>query len=229
MPSAINVTFLGHSAWQIEHGAHTILVDPFITGNPIATTSAAALSPTHILLTHAHGDHLGDTEELAKRTGATVISTFEVANWLAARGCEKTMGMGLGGGRELDFGHLKLTIAHHSSSAPDGTPLGNPAGFLITIDGRTIYHAGDTALFYDMKLIGDRHEIDLALLPIGDYFTMGPDDAVAAVEFLRPKLTVPMHYNTFPPITVDAGRFKSECEARGFSVVLMNPGDRRVV
>jgi len=224
MPSPIKLTFLGHSAWQIAHGEHSILIDPFITGNPKATLSADDLNPTHIVLTHAHGDHLGDTEGIAKRTKAQVITTFEVANYLEARGCENTVGMGIGGAAQFGFGQVKFTIAHHSASAPDGSYCGNPAGVLLMIDGRTIYHAGDTGLFLDMKLIGERHKPDVALLPIGDFYTMGIDDAVAAVEFLRPRLTIPMHYNTFPPIAADPERFRTELTARGFECAILDPG-----
>lgn len=229
MPSPITLTFIGHSAWRIVHGDHDILIDPFVTGNPKATIAADDLNPTHIVLTHAHGDHIGDTERIAKRTKAQVITTFEVANYLEARGCENPVGMGIGGSAPFDFGRVKFTIAHHSSSAPDGSNCGNPAGVLLMIDGRTIYHAGDTALFLDMKLIGERHKPDVALLPIGDFYTMGIDDAVAAVEFLRPKLTIPMHYNTFPPIAADPERFKAELGARGFECAILDPGQSHTV
>ncbi|HVZ37679.1 MAG TPA: metal-dependent hydrolase [Candidatus Kapabacteria bacterium] len=224
MSASLTLTFLGHSAWLIRHGDDSILIDPFVTGNPHAPVPADQLEPTAILLTHGHGDHLGDTEAIAKRTGAPVITTFEVANYLRARGCENTIGMGIGGGRAFGFGHVKFTIAHHSSSTPDGAYCGSPAGILLTLGGRTIYHAGDTGLFYDMKLIGDRNAIDVALLPIGDFFTMGVEDAVVAVEFLHPKLTVPMHYNTFPPIEVDAHDFVAKIADKGFAGLVMDPG-----
>ncbi len=224
MPSAIVLTFIGHSAWLIEHGEHRILIDPFITGNPVATVSANDMQPTHIVLSHAHGDHLGDTIPIAIRTGAQVIATFELANYLAAQGVQQTVGMGIGGARDFSFGRLRFTPAIHSSTTPDGTPCGNPAGLVFTIDGRTVYHAGDTALFSDMKLIGQRDAIDVALLPIGDFFTMGIDDAVIAAEFLAPKLVIPMHYNTFPPIAVDSARFIAALESRGIPGQLLAPG-----
>jgi L-ascorbate metabolism protein UlaG (beta-lactamase superfamily) len=229
MPSAITLTFLGHSAWQIAHGEHVILVDPFLTGNPKASVAADDVNPTHIVLTHAHDDHFGDTESIARRTNAQVICSFELANYLKAHGVENAVGMGIGGAAMFPFGQVKFTIAHHSSSAPDGSYCGNPAGVLLTIDGRTIYHAGDTALFLDMQLIGERNHIDVALLPIGDFFTMGIDDAVVAVTFLKPKLTIPIHYNTFPPITVDPERFKTELGARGFECVILDPGKSHTI
>jgi L-ascorbate metabolism protein UlaG (beta-lactamase superfamily) len=214
MPDPISLTFLGHSAWRIRHGSSDILIDPFLTGNPAATVKADDLSPTHIILSHAHGDHLGDTVEIAKRSGAQVIATFELAEWLEKQGCN-AWGMSIGGGRDFDFGRVKLTIAHHGSSLPDGSYAGSPAGILLTIDGRTIYHAGDTALFLDMKLIGEMNSIDLAILPIGDNYTMGIDDAVRAAEMLSPGLVIPMHYNTWPPIAADPEEFRTKLERRG--------------
>jgi len=225
MPSDLTLTFIGHSAWRIVHGDHDILIDPFVTGNPSATIKAEDLHPTHIILTHGHGDHLGDAIDIAKRSGAEVISTFELANYLEEEGVEKSVGMGIGGAHEFAFGRLKFTIAHHSSSAPDGRYLGNPAGVILTIGGRNIYHAGDTALFLDMKLIGERTPLDLALLPIGDFFTMGIDDAVTAVEFLSPKVVIPMHYNTFPPIAVDPQEFRAKVEANGGTAMILEPGE----
>lgn len=229
MPSEIVLTFIGHSAWRITHGSADILIDPFITGNPVAGIAADDLSPTHIILTHGHGDHLGDTIDIAKRSGAQVITTFEAGNYCQSKGCENVVGMGLGGAHQFDFGRVKFTLAHHSSSAPDGTYLGNPAGVLLGIDGRTIYHAGDTALFLDMKLIGEMNAIDVALLPIGDFFTMGVDDAVKAVEFLHPKLAIPMHYNTFPPIKADPHDFVSKLQANGSRGLVLNPGETHTI
>lgn len=214
MSNAISLTFLGHSAWRIQHRDVDILIDPFITGNPAATIKASELSPTHIILSHAHGDHLGDTVEIAKRSGAQVIAVFELAEWLTKQGCD-AWGMSIGGGRDFDFGRVKFTLAHHGSSLPDGGYAGSPAGILLTLDGRTIYHAGDTALFLDMKLIGEMNAIDVAILPIGDNFTMGIDDAVRAAEMLQPKLVIPMHYNTFPPITADPEEFRTKLEGKG--------------
>lgn len=216
--------FIGHSAWRITHGSYDILIDPFITGNPSATIREGDINPTHIILTHAHGDHLGDTIAIAKRTGAHVITTFELGNYCEAQGCEKTTAMGIGGAHQFEFGRLKFTLAHHSSSTDDGTYMGNPAGVLLMIDGRTIYHAGDTALFLDMKLIGELNAIDVALLPIGDFYTMGIDDAVVAAGFLNAKLAIPMHYNTFPPIVADPHEFVTKLEANGHRGLVLHPG-----
>ncbi|MDB5035270.1 MAG: metal-dependent hydrolase [Chlorobi bacterium] len=229
MSSDITLAFLGHSAWRILHGDYDILIDPFITGNPVATVTADQLDPTHIILTHGHGDHLGDAIGIGSRGKAQVISTFEVANYVRGRGCADAVGMGIGGAHNFNFGRVKFTIAHHSSSAPDGTYLGNPAGVVITIGGRSIYHAGDTALFLDMQLIGSRDHLDVALLPIGDYFTMGVKDAVTAAEFLMPDLVIPMHYDTFPPIKVDAEDFRSRLEEKGIRCAVLRPGESHTI
>jgi L-ascorbate metabolism protein UlaG (beta-lactamase superfamily) len=209
----------------MELGDHDILIDPFLSGNPLAAASADELRPTHIILSHGHGDHFGDTESIAHRTGCQVIAVHEIAEWLEARGID-AWGMGSGGGHEFSFGRLSFTLAHHSSSLPDGTYGGNPVGMVLELDGRAIYHAGDTALFLDMELIGRRFALDLALVPIGDNNTMGIDDAVMAVEMLTPKLVVPMHYNTFPPIVADASEFKRKLAERSFDAEILAPGER---
>ena len=206
------ITALGHSCFQIETGDHTLLIDPFLTGNPQATVSAEDVNPDFIIVTHGHEDHVGDTVSIAKRTGATVISNFEIVNWLTAQGVENSHPQHLGGGFAHPFGHLKLTIAHHGSALPDGSYGGNPAGLLFTIDGKRIYHAGDTGLFYDMKLIEDEG-IDVAILPIGDNFTMGPADSIKAINFLSPKTVIPMHYNTWPPIEQDVNAWAESVKA----------------
>lgn len=225
--SLISLTFLGHSAIRVHYGIHDILVDPYLSGNPVAIASgirADQFRPTHIVLTHAHGDHLGDTVEIARASQATVVATFELANHVADQGC-RTIGMGIGGSSPMPFGRMKFTVAHHSSSTPDGRSMGNPAGVLLFLGGRTIYHAGDTALFGDMALIAARHPIDVALLPIGDRYTMGVDDAVEAVRLLRPRLTVPIHFNTYPAITADASRFVAEAAADGFEARVLAAGE----
>jgi L-ascorbate metabolism protein UlaG (beta-lactamase superfamily) len=219
------ITWYGHSCFLIETQGTQLLIDPFLTGNPMAPVRADAVSPHYILVSHGHGDHLGDAVAIAKRTGATVISNFELNTWFAAQGVENVHPQHIGGGYNYPWGRVKLTIAHHGSGLPDGSYGGNPAGFLLYLEGKKIYHACDTCLFYDMKLIGEE-DIDLAFLPIGDNFTMGPDDALRAVKLIEPKQVVPIHYNTFDVIKQDpyawARRVQDESSAK---VVVMKPGD----
>lgn len=216
--------YLGHSAFEIDLGAHNILIDPFISANPFAVARADDYSPSHIILSHAHGDHIGDTYDIAKRTGALVISSFEIANHFAAQGLN-IHPMGIGGAYDFPFGRLKFTPAWHSSSFDDGSYGGMPMGIVLEIEDKRIYHAGDTALFSDMMLIGEK-PIDLALLPIGDNFTMGPEDAIEAVRFLKPKTVVPIHYNTFDLIKQDPYKFKEEVEANtSAGCIVMQAGD----
>jgi L-ascorbate metabolism protein UlaG (beta-lactamase superfamily) len=184
------------------------------------------VSPDYILISHGHFDHVGDAVEIAKRTGATIISTFEVVNYCQEQGAESGHGMNIGGGYNFPFGRVQLTIAHHTSMLPDGRYGGDPAGFLVTTGGATIYDAADTALFGDMKLYGDMNEIDVALLPIGDNFTMGPRDALQAVKFLRPKVVIPMHYNTFDLIAQDVDAWAAQVkDETNSSVVVLKPGE----
>lgn len=201
----IQVTWFGHNCWSIETAGATILIDPFLNDSPTAPTSASAVKADVILVSHGHADHVGDTVSVAKRTGATVLANFEVGQWLAKKGVahDKVVGMNPGGGIQQPFGHVKFTIAHHSSSMPDGSYGGVPGGFLLTLGDARLYFACDTALFLDMKLIG-AGGLDLAVLPIGDLFTMGPDDALDAIKLLNPKRVAPCHYNTWPPIAQDA-------------------------
>ena len=221
--------YIAHAAFMLADGDNHVLVDPFITGNPKAQITADALSPRTILLTHAHNDHVGDTIDIAKRTGAKVISTFELGEWLQGQGVENAIDANHGGTVAFDGGTVKLTPAWHTSSytLPDGTntAFGIPAGLIVRFGGTTIYFAGDTALFGDMQLIGDEG-IDIAVLPIGDHYTMGPGDAVRATKLLRPKTVIPCHYNTFPPITQDEAAFKQMIDQEtGATAVILAPGE----
>jgi L-ascorbate metabolism protein UlaG (beta-lactamase superfamily) len=217
-------TFLGHSCFMVAHGDCAVIIDPFLTDNPQAAAKAEDIKVDAVLLSHAHGDHIGDAVTIAKANKALVIAPFELANYCAAKGCE-VHAMHIGGGHTFPFGHLKLTIAHHGSALPDGSYGGNPCGFLLTMGHKVFYHSGDTGLFYDMKLIGEMRPIDLAVLPIGDNFTMGIDDAVKAVELLRPKAVVPMHYNTFPVIAANPNDFVKRVVELGTNAVVVQPGE----
>ncbi len=213
---SVSVRWLGHSAYSLNIDGHKVLIDPFVSGNPAAKAVANDLDAEVILLTHAHGDHVGDSVEIAKRTGALAVCNFEMGDWYMAHGVQNVFQGNPGGTFRNDWMSAKWTIAFHSSSFPDGTYGGQPNGFVIRGGGSTIYHAGDTCLFGDMRLIGDEG-LDLALLPIGDCFTMGIDDSIKAIKLLDPKLVSPMHYNTFPPIEQDpaawANRVASETNA----------------
>lgn len=212
MPTKL--TWYGHATLGLETDGYKLLIDPFFTDNPAASTSADDLKADFILISHGHGDHVGDTVSIAKRTGALVISNFEIANWLGAQGLEKVHPQHIGGGYQHPFGYLKLTLALHGSALPDGSYGGMPAGFLLTTnDGKKIYLAQDTGLFGDMKLIGDEG-IDLAVIPIGDNFTMGPADALKAVKLLRPKKVVPIHYNTWDLIIQDPKAWAAQVSAQ---------------
>jgi L-ascorbate metabolism protein UlaG (beta-lactamase superfamily) len=220
----MKIIYHGHSFVQVENSKHSILIDPFISGNPTAIIKPEEMKCDYIILTHGHGDHISDAISIAKTNKAIIIASFEVANYAASRGVTSHP-LGIGGGYNFPFGRVKLTIAHHSSSFPDGSYAGNPAGVLLTIDGKTIYHAGDTGLFYDMKLIGEMNKIDCAFLPIGDNFTMGIDDAVKAAEFINAGVTVPIHYNTFDIIKANPEDFKKKVESIGKKCCIINIGE----
>ncbi len=222
---ALRISWLSHACFLIEADRTKILIDPFVTDNPLAPVKADDVDADFILVSHGHGDHIGDTISIAKRTGATVVSNYEIQNWVVNQGIENAHPLHIGGGFDFDWGRVKLTIAHHGSALPDGSYGGNPCGFLLTIQGKNIYHACDTGLFYDMKLIGEEG-VDLAILPIGDNFTMGPDDALRAVKLIDPRQVVPIHYDTFDVIKQDpqawALRVQKETAAK---VTVMKPGD----
>jgi len=215
----------GHDCWEFDDGSHRVLIDPFLSGNPQADVKADAFRTLDaILITHGHGDHIGDTVAIAKQTGALVISNYEIVNYLGGQGC-KGHPLHIGGGHQFPFGHVKLTIAHHGSTGPNGEALGNPAGIVLTMGGKKVYHAGDTGLFLDMQLIGEAWgPLDVALLPIGDNFTMGIDDAVRAAGFLKAKINIPMHYGTFDVIQADPHEFARKVELAGGKAAVVNPG-----
>jgi len=221
---ATRITWYGHACFLIETREATLLTDPFLTGNAMTPVQADGVHPDYVLVSHGHGDHVGDAVSIAKRTGAMVISNFEIQNWFVSKGVENVHAQHVGGGHDYPWGRLKLTIAHHGSALPDGSYGGSPVGFLFYIEDKKIYHAGDTGLFYDMKLIGDEG-IDLAMLPIGDNYTMGPDDALRAVKLIQPARVIPIHYNTFDIIQQDAHawarRVESETSTR---VIVLHPG-----
>jgi L-ascorbate metabolism protein UlaG (beta-lactamase superfamily) len=222
---SIKVTWYSHACFLIETADSKLLIDPYITDNPLSPVNSDTVEADYILVSHGHGDHLGDTVSIAKRTGAMVISNFEIQSWLLGQGLENVHPQHIGGGFDYPWGRVKLTHALHGSALPDGSYGGNPCGFLLYLQGKKIYHACDTGLFYDMKLIGEEG-IDLAILPIGDNFTMGPEDALRAVKLIEPAHVVPIHYNTFEVIKQDphawAEKVKQETSAR---VTVMTPGD----
>jgi L-ascorbate metabolism protein UlaG (beta-lactamase superfamily) len=237
----MEIKFHGHSCFELSDGATTVLVDPFLKpNNPAAEATAEDVEPTHVVISHGHVDHMADAVGIATRTGAECVAIVEIANWLEEQGVENVYDPNLGGTVEFDWGWVKLVPAWHTStiagsaeapfSPTPGTVTGTPAGLLISIGGKTIYHAGDTCLFGDMKLIAERNPVDIALLPIGGHYTMDRHDAVVAVEFIGAGTVIPMHYDTFPPIATDSGAFKSEVESQTSSqVVLLKPGETHTV
>ena len=228
----MDIRYLGHSAFELKDGSTTVLVDPFLTGNPKAAASAEEVEADVILLTHGHADHFGDTVDIAKRTGATVVAITEIADELNEHaGLESPVhDPNLGGTVAFDWGWVKLVPAWHTSTTPRGT-VTPPAGLLIHIGGKLVYHLGDTALFSDLKLIAQRGDrVDVALVPIGGHYTMDRFDAVTAVELISPFQVIPCHYDTFPPIETDVQAFKSDVQNAGFSqVVVLDPGQSHTV
>ena len=221
----MKLKYFSHSAFQLTTASGIkILIDPFLSGNPTSPEKADSVETDYIILTHAHGDHIGDSFEIAKRCNATFICVNELANYCISKGFQ-AHNMHIGGSYNFEFGRVKFTIAHHGSLTPDNQYGGEPAGVLISADNKTVYHTGDTGLFYDMKLIGEMNSIDYMLLPIGDNFTMGITDAVKAVEFVSPKLAIPMHYNTFPVINADPNQFKKLVEEKGLKARVLNFGE----
>ena len=216
----IDVTFLGHAGFLMKAGDHSVAIDPFLTGNPVATMEAASVRCGHIVLTHGHADHLGDTVAIAKANGATVYAAYEIAEYLGEQGIDKTQPGNPGGRIDTDFGWIAFTQAFHSSSY-EGRYMGLPCGIMVNLGGVTVYHCGDTALFGDMKLLGEIYQPDIACIPVGDRFTMGPDLGKMAAEFIKPKAAIPIHYKTWPLLTADISAFTPT----GVEVKTMQPGE----
>ena len=221
----MKLKYFGHSAFQMTtKGGQIILIDPFLDDNPVSPVKSKDVKADYIIVTHGHGDHVGDSFKIAKKSNSLFICVNELAEWVKSKGFN-AHNMHIGGAHNFDFGRIKFTIAHHGSMTPDNQYAGEPSGVLITIEGKTIYHTGDTGLFYDMKLIGEMNPIDYMLLPIGDNYTMGITDAVKAVELANPKVAIPMHFNTFPVIHSAPINFKKLVESKGFKCKIMDFGE----
>jgi L-ascorbate metabolism protein UlaG (beta-lactamase superfamily) len=225
----MKIIYHGHSAVQIITEDKSLIIDPFLSGNPLAVTKPEDIKVDAVLLTHAHGDHILDAAPIAKANQAPVVANVELAAYMSWKGVE-TIGMNIGGTLDLGFAKAKMVQAIHTSGIVDEETKtviygGVAAGYIVRVEGKTILHTGDTALFNDMKLLGDRENIDVVLLPIGDHFTMGPEDALKAAEWYRAKLVIPVHYNSFPVIKQDADQFVSQLEARGINGKVLAPGE----
>lgn len=218
MPAEL--TFLGHAGFSISDTAHTVVIDPFLTGNPVAVTKPEDVTCQTLVLTHGHADHVGDAISIAKRNGATIVGAFELCTWATEQGIERTQPMNPGGRIDTDFGYVALTQAFHSSSY-EGRYMGQPCGVVLNIGGVTIYHCGDTALFGDMKLIGEIYKPDIACIPVGDRFTMGPELGRRAAELIGAPVAVPIHYATFGLLTSDISAF----QPKGIEVRALTPGE----
>lgn len=222
------VKYHGHSCVQLTDGEHSVIIDPFLTGNPSAVAEPADVKVQYVLLTHAHGDHIADAEAIARANDATIIATYELATYFSWKGI-RTIGLNIGGGTDIGFARVKLVQAFHSSGmiVEEGKILymGMPGGFVVEWNDATLFHAGDTGLFGDMKMFGEQYDIDLAFLPIGDLLTMGPSDALIAAEWLNAKRVVPIHYNTFPGIRQDPEKFAKELKKRDIKGISLPPGE----
>jgi L-ascorbate metabolism protein UlaG (beta-lactamase superfamily) len=227
----VEIRFLGHACFELTEGDTRVLVDPFLTGNPKAATAASEVEPTHIFLTHGHPDHWGDVVDIAKRTGAQCVAITELGGELGDHGVEKTTDPNLGGTVEFDGGWVRLVPAWHTSTTPGGT-INTPAGLVINLGGKTVYHLGDTALFSDLRLVGERDSLDAALMCIGGHYTMDRHDAAVAAELIAARTIIPCHYDTFPLIETDAPAFKADVESRtagearvSTTVEILQPGE----
>ncbi|HJV44947.1 MAG TPA: metal-dependent hydrolase [Bacillota bacterium] len=225
----MEITYHGHSSVQISTSGTSLIIDPFLTNNPLAMAKAEEIRVDYVLLTHGHSDHIGDALQIAKQNDATIIGTYELATYFSWQGT-KVHPMNIGGGWNFEFGRVKLTQAFHSSGVTLDDEqkivyMGMPCGILLTIEGKTIYHAGDTGLFSDLKMIGELNSIDLAFLPIGDNFTMGPDDALIAAEWIKANKIVPIHYDTFGLVKQDGVAFVDQLRSKGLEGMVVNPGE----
>jgi L-ascorbate metabolism protein UlaG (beta-lactamase superfamily) len=227
----MDIRFLGQSCFELSAGDARVVVDPFLApNNPVSPVSADELDATHVLVSHGHADHIADAVAVAARNDAPTAAIVELAGWLGEQGVANTLDPSLGGTVEFDWGWAKLIQAFHTNTTPDGVSVGQAAGWVINVGGKTIYHAGDTCLFGDMKLIAESTPPDVALLPIGGHYTMDRRDAVVAVRLIGAPTVIPMHYNTFPPIEADAEAFKADVESETSSTVLiLEPGEAHTV